>query len=149
MLDLQEISDRLEIQQLLVAYATAVDSGNFDAFDEVFVEDADIDLTAFGASAGKPAEMKKWLAEGMAPLSASQHLIANTDIRIDGDRATGRVMCYNALVLPPETGAPPVTLLGMWYIDEYVRTADGWRIAKRGQQRSWAQGLPTAAPAAD
>ncbi|QIS04203.1 hypothetical protein F5X71_19380 [Nocardia brasiliensis] len=54
MLDLQEISDRLEIQQLLVAYATAVDSGNFDAFDEVFVEDADIDLTAFGARSCLP-----------------------------------------------------------------------------------------------
>ncbi|MFC9432180.1 nuclear transport factor 2 family protein [Nocardia sp. NPDC057030] len=144
MLDIQEISDRLEIQELQVAYSTAVDSRDFDALDDVFVPDADIDLTPFGAIAGKLPEIKTWLAESMAYLPASQHLLGNPEIRVDGDRATGRVMSYNAIAFPAEDGESPIALLGMWYIDDYVRTPQGWRIARRSQQRSWAQGLPTA-----
>ena len=44
MLSLQEISDRLEIQQLLVDYSTAIDLGRFDDLDRVFTPDAYIDL---------------------------------------------------------------------------------------------------------
>jgi hypothetical protein len=43
MLSLEEISDRLEIQQLLVAYSTAIDQRRFDDLDRVFTPDAYID----------------------------------------------------------------------------------------------------------
>ncbi|MFE0026841.1 nuclear transport factor 2 family protein [Amycolatopsis sp. NPDC059021] len=141
MLDIQEISDRLEIQDLLVAYATAIDTRDFGALDRIFTGDARIDYTAFGGIEGNLAEVKEWLAQSLALLPAFQHLIANPDIRIDGDRATGRVMCLNPLALPAGDGDPRIALLGMWYLDEYVRTADGWRISRRSEERSWAQGL--------
>ncbi|KOG91763.1 nuclear transport factor 2 family protein [Streptomyces varsoviensis] len=141
MLNIQEISDRLEIQELLVAYATAVDGKDFDALDQIFTEDAHIDYTAFGAIAGTLAEMKKYLTSSMAQLTACQHLMANTEIRLDGDRATGRVMAWNALGFPTEDGEPHIALLGMWYIDEYTRTPAGWRISRRGQERNWTKGF--------
>ena len=43
-LSLDEISDRLEIQQLLVDYSTAIDQRRFDDMDKVFTPDAYIDL---------------------------------------------------------------------------------------------------------
>jgi SnoaL-like domain len=43
MLSQAEISDRLEIQQLLVDYSTAIDSRRFDDLDAVFTPDAYID----------------------------------------------------------------------------------------------------------
>jgi hypothetical protein len=43
MLSLAEISDRLEIQQLLVDYSTAIDQRRFDDLDKVFTPDAYID----------------------------------------------------------------------------------------------------------
>jgi SnoaL-like protein len=43
MLSLDEISDRLEIQQLLVDYSTAIDQRRFDDLDRVFTPDAYID----------------------------------------------------------------------------------------------------------
>ncbi|MFD6161008.1 nuclear transport factor 2 family protein [Nocardia sp. NPDC060256] len=141
MLDIQEISDRLEIQDLVVAYATAIDSRDFEALGEIFVEDAYLDLTAFGGIAGKLGEMQEWLAQSLAQFPAFQHLVANSDIRIDGDRATGRVMCLNSIAMPVEGGDPRIAQLGMWYLDEYVRTPQGWRIARRGQQASWTRGL--------
>jgi hypothetical protein len=42
-LSLAEISDRLEIQQLLVDYSTAIDNRRFDDLDKVFTPDAYID----------------------------------------------------------------------------------------------------------
>jgi SnoaL-like domain len=44
MLSLEEISDRLEIEQLLVDYSTATDSHRFDDPDALFTPDAYIDL---------------------------------------------------------------------------------------------------------
>ena len=44
MLSLEGISDRLEIQQLLVDYSTAIDQRRFDDLDKVFAPDAYIDL---------------------------------------------------------------------------------------------------------
>ena len=44
MLSLEEISDRLEIQQLMVDYSTAVDKRRVDDLDRVFTPDAYIDL---------------------------------------------------------------------------------------------------------
>ena len=46
MLSLAEISDRLEIQQLVVDYSTAIDQRRFDDLDAVFTPDAYIDLQA-------------------------------------------------------------------------------------------------------
>lgn len=49
MLSLAEISDRLEIQQLLIDYSTAIDRRLFDDLDAVFTSDAYIDYRAMGA----------------------------------------------------------------------------------------------------
>ena len=56
-LSLQEISDRLEIQDLIYNYSAIIDQKRFDDLREVFTEDA--------------------------------------QITVDGDTATGRVMCFN------------------------------------------------------
>ncbi|HEY1441935.1 MAG TPA: nuclear transport factor 2 family protein, partial [Mycobacterium sp.] len=48
MLSLEEISDRLEIQQLLVDYSTAIDQRRFDDLDKVFTPDAYIESRAPG-----------------------------------------------------------------------------------------------------
>ena len=52
MLDLQEISDRLEIQQLMINYSTAIDQRDFDKLDQVFTPDAYIDYRAMGGIDG-------------------------------------------------------------------------------------------------
>ena len=51
-LSLEEISDRLEIQQLLVDYSTAIDTRRFDDLDLVFTPDAYIDYRAMGGVDG-------------------------------------------------------------------------------------------------
>ena len=133
MLSLQEISDRLEIQQLLVAYSTAIDQRRFDDLDAVFTPDAYIDYRATGGIDGRFAEVKKWLVEVLPNFPAYSHLIGNFDIRIDGDTATSRTICFNPMVFNEEQ--KQILFVGIWYVDELVRTAAGWRLTRRVEEK--------------
>jgi hypothetical protein len=132
MLSLEEISDRLEIQQLLVDYSTAIDTRRFDDLDLVFTADAYIDYRAMGGIDGTFPDVKKWLSEVLPNFPAYSHLIGNFDVRVDGDAASSRILCFNPMVLGGETkSGGQVLFCGLWYDDEFVRTPDGWRMTRR------------------
>ena len=137
MMDLQEISDRFEIQQLMIDYSTAIDSRRFDDLDRLFTPDAFIDYSASGGTQGRFPEVKAWLADILPRFPAYVHLLGNFDLKIDGDAATGRTMCFNPMVLSEEP--KQVLYCGIWYVDEFVRTADRWRIARRVEEKSFDQ----------
>ena len=99
MLSLAEISDRLEIQQLLVDYATAIDQRRFDDLDRIFTPDAYIDYRAMGGIDGEYPQVKDWLAQVLPNFPAFCHLNGNFDIRLNGDTATARTMCLNPMKL--------------------------------------------------
>ncbi|MDY0013761.1 MAG: nuclear transport factor 2 family protein [Rhodocyclaceae bacterium] len=145
MLSLQEISDRLELQQLVVDYASAIDSRQFDHLDQVFTPDACIDYRVFGGPDGPYPEIKAWLQQALSPLPAYQHLVGNQDFRITGDQASGRVMCLNPMSFPRPEGGVQVAFFGLWYLDEYVRTPAGWRIASRREEKAFDYNSPLAA----
>lgn len=54
MLSLEEISDRMKIQQLLFEYSTAIDQRRFDDLDLVFTPDAYM-TTAWRAGSTDPS----------------------------------------------------------------------------------------------
>lgn len=128
MLTLAEISDRLEIQQLLVDYATAIDQRRFEDLDRIFTADAYIDYRAMGGIDGSYPEVKAWLAQVLPGFPAYYHLIGNFDIRVSGDAASARTTCFNPMKL---TDDGQVLFCALWYDDEFVRTADGWRMTRR------------------
>src|ERR1700758_3396817 len=100
MLSLEEISDRLEIQQLLMDYSTAIDNRRFDDLDNVFTPDAYIDYRALGGIDGRYPEAKDWLARCLPTFPVYAHMLGNFSVRIDGDAASSRVICFNPMVLP-------------------------------------------------
>ena len=89
-LTLAQISDRIEIYDLLTRYATALDNRDWDLYSTCFTEDAYIDYTAAGGIKGTLAEVRAWLEKTMAIFPMSQHVVCNRDISIDGDTATSR-----------------------------------------------------------
>ena len=130
-LSLDEISDRLEIQDLLVDYSHAIDTQNWDALDDVFTPDAFIDYSAMGGSSGDLATTKEFLAKVMPGFASSQHMVATSKVTIDGDTATGRTICHNPMVM----GDGKVFWCGLWYVDEFVRTPEGWRMSRRVEEK--------------
>lgn len=147
-MSIEEISDRLEIQDLLVRYCYAVDSRNFDDFVNVFTEDAVIDYSVFGGSVGNVSDTIAFLKEAMPMFASFQHMISTSQVTVTGDTATAKTICHNPMVM--ETGEETVVFTcGLWYIDDLVRTPKGWRIAKRVEEKSYMKdmpGVPTSGP---
>lgn len=135
MLSIEEISDRLEIQQLLVDYSTAIDARRFDDLDRVFTADAYIDYRAMGGVDGRYPEVKAWLAQVLPNFPAYAHMLGNFDVKVDGDSATSRTLCFNPMVLPSSDTQAQVLFCGLWYDDEFVRTDDGWRMTRRVEEK--------------
>jgi hypothetical protein len=133
MLSMGEISDRLEIQQLLVDYSAAIDQRRFDDLDEVFTPDAYIDYRATGGIDGKFPDIKAWLAEVLPIFANYAHMLGLPEIRLAGDSATARTFCFNPMVFggAESTTKPSTMLIGLWYEDELVRGPDGWRLSRR------------------
>ena len=129
MLSLEEISDRFEIQQLLIDYSTAIDKRRFDDLDLVFTPDAYIDYRAMGGIDGQFPEVKAWLARVLPNFPAYAHMLGNFDVRIDGDTASSRTICFNPMVLGGDQNQ--ILYCGLWYEDEFVRTPEGWRMSRR------------------
>src|SRR5271166_5731820 len=85
MLTVQEISDRLEIQQLMIDYSSAIDQRDYDRLDDVFTLDAYIDYRAMGGIDGRYPEVKAWLKPALAVFPHYCHMIGNMSIRVTGD----------------------------------------------------------------
>lgn len=148
MLSLQEISDRLEIQDLLANYCHAIDSRDWDALDDVFTPDAVIDYAETGGAKGTYPEIKAWLPRALDRFPAYQHMIATTKLDLSGDEATSRTILFNPMVHRDDAGAQQVFFIGLWYRDRLRRTAGGWRIAERYEEMAYAHNTPpmSAAP---
>lgn len=141
MLSLQQLSDRAEIQDLITRYAYAIDDRNWDDLDHVFTPDAIIDYRAAGGPVGNLQETKAFLAKAMPNFSAFQHLSTTSEIRITGNAARTRTILFNPMVMEHD-GEERVFFIGLWYHDDLVRTAEGWRIQHRVEQKSWSYNQP-------
>jgi hypothetical protein len=133
MLSLQEVSDRLEIGDLIARYSTVVDGQQWDDLDTLFTADAVLDYTATGAIRGSLAELKAFLAQMLPAFATTQHLTGASTVVVDGDRATARTPCFNPMLVHDQR----LFFVGLWYDDVLVRTPEGWRFAERVQQQAY------------
>lgn len=133
MLSLEEISDRFEIQQLMIDYSNAIDQKQFDNLDRVFTADAYIDYRVTGGIDGRFPEVKAWLKEVLPNFPAYYHMLGNFDVRVDGDTASSRTICFNPMVFNAQE--KQILFVGIWYVDEFTRTAEGWRMTKRVEEK--------------
>jgi hypothetical protein len=140
MLSTQEISDRLEIQDLIARYSVAVDTGDWDALDGIFAADATIDYTEMGGIKGNRAEIKAYLSDALKVFSRTQHMMGLPLITLEGDRAHTVVSAHNPMVIKTE-GDPLMMFCGLWYHEDLIRTDEGWRIQSLREEKCYAEFL--------
>lgn len=150
-MDIQRVSDELDIRALLSRYARAVDTKDWELYRSVFTDDAHIDYSSAGAAAGTRDEVADWLAAGFGAIPWTMHYITNIEIDIFGghersdsgdrvsDAATVRAMFYNPMQLP---GMPETSCCGGYYHHELVRTTDGWRSRHLREDNVWFVNAP-------
>ena len=131
---LQALADRIEIDDLITRYATALDTWDFDLLDTVFTPDAEFDYEEVGQFTGDRAAFKAWMAEVAPMFEMWLHHATNRAITIDGDTATVVSYLINPIIIK---GRPGVLREGGRYHDRLVRTDDGWRIVARREEPMW------------
>jgi hypothetical protein len=133
-MNIQEISDRLEIQNLLAKYARAVDTRDWALWRSLFTDDATVDYSSAGAIAGTRDEVAAWLEAALSAMQMMQHFITNIEIDISGDTADVRAMFYNPMQLP---GMPDLSFCGGYYHHTMVRMPEGWRSRALREENAW------------
>lgn len=141
-LSVQEMSDRFEIQDLLVGYCYAVDDRDYDALNQYFTEDAIIDYSEMVGVRGSLTEIKEFLRSSLSTIPMAQHAVMTTQYKIEGDHAETRTVCHNPMVVPGDDGKPQTIFFGLWYIHQFRRTASGWRISNLYEKKCYNHNLP-------
>jgi hypothetical protein len=129
---LAALCDRIEVDDLVTAYANALDDRDWDAFRDLFTPHATIDFTAAFGRAGRRDEIVDWLTGQVtrAFVPEIQHLIVNRSIAVRGDTASGRLDFFNPDVVDQGDGTRTLMMHGGRYRFEAVRTGDGWRFTR-------------------
>lgn len=120
-------ADRQEIADVLVRYATGVDQRDWTQFRTCFTDDCVADYGDIGVWNGADA-ITAWMEQAHRDCGHTLHRITNQVIGADGDGARAR--CYVDAVVMMAGNQSGVRAVG-FYDDELVRTADGWKVARR------------------
>ena len=135
---LEALIDRQAVVDLAVRYATALDTKDWTLLATCFVPDAVAIYSTRGRVEGYPG-IEEVCRGALGPLTASQHLLGNHVVELDGDE--GRASCYFQAqhVLSGTEGGDTYIVAGT-YRDRVVRTPEGWKIAERQLTVLWTQG---------
>lgn len=137
----EELIDRREIDDLLIRYATAVDTKDWDLYETCFTEDAFIDYESAGGIKGKLPEVRTWLEKTLVMFPMTQHVVCNRVVNLDGNKATARSVFYNPMGLPQGDSRQILFFDGGYYNDQLVKTKTGWRISERIEESSYSTRL--------
>ena len=136
-------ADRVELRDLVDAYAVAMDRCDTEAFHRQFTPDGRLVVLAVGRERplatfqGPGIDGIGLIAIVMREVYVSTlHNVTTHTADVDGDRATGTTYCV-AHHVAAEAEADRLEFLGVRYAEHFVRTSDGWRFAQRDITRLW------------
>lgn len=137
----QMLLDRAAVIDTVNRYATAIDTRDWALLRSCFTEDLEADFTSFGVrevahGADGWVEAVRATIDG---LDASQHVITNHVVDVDGDTATCVAYIQAEHFLANDRGDNFYTI-GGYYTEDLVRTGDGWKIRKYAITVTWHRG---------
>lgn len=135
---MSDTDDRRQLQDVMLAYAAAVDDRDMARYRACFADD--VEIVGFGKTVVKGADTWTASVEGqLEAFSATQHLMSPQLATVSGDTASARTDVQALHVIKDGDGA----MFTLWatYLTNFVRTGEGWKIARhelvvRGTQQS-------------
>lgn len=141
MLKMQELSDHIEISQVIQRYGKALDDKNYGLLQKVFTEDAQLVFWLSGRLIELSMQQsdKLW-REHLTKCSRSLHLFSNPVIEIQGDRAHTSCRSTATHIQIREDGSRNIWIVQGFVEDEWIRKPEGWRIWKRVSNNPYDEG---------
>jgi 3-phenylpropionate/cinnamic acid dioxygenase small subunit len=121
-------SDREQISDVLIRYATGIDTRNWPLFRTCFTPDVHADYGHIGVWYDVDG-ITEFMTTAHRDMSGTKHMMSNFVIDVNGDEASAVSYVHAVLVLTDEP-LSWVDAVGH-YVDQFVRTPDGWRIRER------------------
>jgi SnoaL-like domain len=124
---LEELADRLAVQDVMIRYATSCDRRDMDEYGACFAEDAVI--TGFGGTGGDIHGRKAWVdyvAKALTRFSGTQHLLGNQRVWLNGSTAKLQTSVQATHFLADRPGTT-LTLFATYY-DDLVKRNGVWEI---------------------
>jgi ketosteroid isomerase-like protein len=122
--------DRLEIGELVARFAHASDYGDWDALAACFTEDVVTSIAGTPTYVGIAAQVAHAKSSAEWTDRQNRHLALNLWIEPDGPGAARACWYVVNFVAGTNPGEPRLVVSGRM-TDHVVRTAVGWRIARR------------------
>lgn len=140
---IEELSDQREIEVLVHRYATGIDTGDHALVGTIFAPGGTIDYRSIGGPAGRwEPDVREWSEQSLAAFPVRQHSITNTEVRVAPDRSSAASVSYwrSVMGFAKPDGTTHLFESGGRYVDDLVRTEDGWRIQHRHTAQDWMLG---------
>jgi len=132
-----EHEDRADIIAITHDYCWALDRNEWHELDDVFLPDATAVLGSHDCA--DRDQIKQTVENALGKLDDSQHIVGTHQVRVQGDTATSRCYLHAQHIRRDAEGGPHYVVAGR-YEDDFVRTADGWRIKHRLLKVMWTEG---------
>ena len=124
---MSEADDRRQLQDVMLCYAAAVDDRDMSRYRACFADN--VEIVGFGDAIVKGADTWTVSVESqLEAFSATQHLMSPQLARVSGDTASARTDVQALHVLKDADGA--TFTLWATYLTDFVRSSDGWKIAR-------------------
>ncbi len=136
---IDQLVEKQKIIDLTIAYTWIIDHGPRDNLKEIFTDDAVfiIDVRHLNGI----DEIMGKIERTLGGLSASQHIISNHQVMVDGKNATCSCYLHAQHTLHGTEGGDNYIMAGR-YIDKLSQVDDEWRITERRLILDWVEGNP-------
>jgi hypothetical protein len=137
-----QISDRLEIEDVLTRYCYSVDDREWDIYRGLFTHDAVIDDRVTGGIQSGVEDHVQYLKKALAKVQLSQHAISTVLIDVNGNHAKVRAHCSCPMVVDLGEAKTHVFFQGLWYRNSLERTHEGWKLSHLVEEGYWTYNMP-------
>jgi len=134
-----EVADRQAITDCMHLYARGVDRCDANLLREVFWEDAQVIGELYSGGVAQFIEFS--VPAGLANWDRMMHLITNSIIRIEGDKAVSESSFYGYHVGNAGASTGDLVISGR-YLDRLEKRDDEWRISEKTILFEWYREYP-------
>ena len=142
-ISLADIADRIEIRELIEAYAHCADRRDAKGQMALFTDDT-IFIVYMDSRSKEPSytltgrESLRPVFENLRNYDTTTHFLGQSTLRLAGDKATGESYCL-AHHLSMVDGQRTLMIASLRYQDEFVRQQEQWLFAKRILLVDWTE----------
>ena len=134
--DYAQSADEWQIRRLALLYARAIDRNIPEIMDDIFTEDAFLDIAGRPRREGRQAmhDLPGWAKERWVP---TLHKVHNQLVTVEGDAAEAETYCTAEHLERDSGGGTTLYSMSIRYADQLVKHSGQWRFKSRTLTIEW------------